>query len=111
MKVPDEIETAGDAVRWAREQQKMTLRELARRAGFQAAYVSDIEHNRRHGSEALEKLAVALCVEPFEFTRRIGVIDRKTKEFFDRHHELVRKCRCSHCLIIRSPSRPEDGTP
>lgn len=52
--------TLGEAIRAKREPQ-MSLRELARRSGISAAYLSDIERgNRSPGRCVMENIAVAL---------------------------------------------------
>ena len=51
MIVPDTIQTLGEAVRWSREQKRMTLRALARTMEISAPYLSDVEHNRRSMTE------------------------------------------------------------
>ena len=38
----------GDFLRWDRKQRGLTLREVARRAGLSAAFVCDVELNRRN---------------------------------------------------------------
>jgi transcriptional regulator with XRE-family HTH domain len=54
----------GAKIRQNREARGMALRELARRLGLSAAYVSDLELGRRTASdETLQKIAKELEVE------------------------------------------------
>ena len=46
-KLPSEIRTLGPAVRFLREQAGLSLRELARRTGVSAPFLSDLERDRR----------------------------------------------------------------
>jgi transcriptional regulator with XRE-family HTH domain len=62
--IPNTVKTLGEAVRFLREQRGLTLRELARRIGVSAPFLSDVEHNRR-STEKLNELASALDV-PFD---------------------------------------------
>jgi transcriptional regulator with XRE-family HTH domain len=66
--VPAHVTTLGAAVRYLREARSLTLRELARRVGVSAPFLSDIEHNRR-STERLKELAQALDVAPEELAR------------------------------------------
>jgi hypothetical protein len=45
-----QVIVSGAWLRYMRERAGLTLREMARRLEFSAAYLCDIEHNRRHGS-------------------------------------------------------------
>lgn len=47
------METFGSYIRFLREQKDISLRELARRLGASAAFVSDIELGRRYPSEEM----------------------------------------------------------
>jgi transcriptional regulator with XRE-family HTH domain len=62
--IPGVIRTLGEAVRFVRERRGLTLREVARRIGVSAPFLSDVEHNRR-STDKLHELASALDV-PFE---------------------------------------------
>lgn len=43
----------GEWLRYVRQRANVTLREMARRTGFTAPYLCDIEYNRRNGSPAI----------------------------------------------------------
>lgn len=53
--------TLGETIRQLREKRGMTLRALARTIGVSAAFLSDLEHDRRH-TDKLEEIASALRV-------------------------------------------------
>ena len=50
----DTPETIGERIRHTRKRLGLSLRELARRVGISAAFLSDIEHGRRGMSGATE---------------------------------------------------------
>jgi len=66
--LPDTITTLGEAIHWLREARGLSLRELARRVGVSAPFLSDIEHNRR-ATDRLGKLATVLGVDLAELER------------------------------------------
>lgn len=54
--------TNGAVLRWERERAGLSVREVARRMGVSAAYLSDIERNRRgRGSEIIARFDRAVA--------------------------------------------------
>jgi transcriptional regulator with XRE-family HTH domain len=78
--IPATVLTLGEAVRFVREARGLTLRELARRIGVSAPFLSDIEHNRR-STEKLGDIARALDVPAEELTRFDTRISPDVKEW------------------------------
>ena len=55
------MKTLGDRIRELREQQDLSVRELARKINVSAPFMSDVELGRRHPSEdVLKKIALVL---------------------------------------------------
>jgi len=50
----------GKGLRLEREMAGLTLREMARRLEYSAAYICDVEHNRRHCSPKIREAYEAL---------------------------------------------------
>lgn len=73
MKIPESVKTFGEAVRWAREQRRMTLRAFAAKMGVSAPFVSDVEHNRRH----------PLNIEGWAAELGVSVDDLRLRRFSD----------------------------
>lgn len=69
MKVPTKVvrvidhQKAADSIREARKRSGMTQRELARRLGFSACYVSDLEKGRRNWTEDNFRKALEIVSE------------------------------------------------
>lgn len=78
--IPDSVLTLGEAIRHVREARGMSLRELARRIGVSAPFLSDIEHNRR-STDKLAELAGALEVPLDELARFDTRISPDVKEW------------------------------
>lgn len=53
---------SGDWMRWKRERSRFGLRELAVRLGLSAAYLSDVERNKRNVTPALHESYTKLRV-------------------------------------------------
>jgi transcriptional regulator with XRE-family HTH domain len=86
--IPERIRTLGEAVRYIREQRGVTLRELARRIGVSAPFLSDVEHNRR-STDRLRELSSALDV-PFEQLARFdGRLSGDIKEWISANPEIA----------------------
>src|SRR5262245_42653541 len=66
--------TLGDTIRQAREELGLSIRELARVAGVNFAYLSRLETNERGASaDVLQRLADVLKLEASDLLRFIGV--------------------------------------
>ena len=61
-KIPSHICSLGEAVRYLRDKQGLTLRALADAVGVSAPFLSDLEHGRRQ-TEKYDELAKALSVD------------------------------------------------
>lgn len=67
----DLVQLLGQNVRAHRKARGMSQEQLALDAGMKRAYLSDLERGTRNPSiRALERLALALGVEPAELVRR-----------------------------------------
>ena len=105
LRIPDEVQTFGQAVRWAREQRGKTLRGLAREMGITAPAVCDIEHDRRSTSR-VEQIATILQVEQKDLEARLGTIV-DLKDWLSKNPKLIallrdiKAQRCSPIIIYR----------
>lgn len=72
LRIPDSETTFGQALRWAREQRHMTLRQLGDAVGVTAAFLSDVEHDRRQVGD-VAVYAKILMVSLADLERRQGV--------------------------------------
>ncbi len=64
------MKTLGDRIRELREHQDLSVRELARRIGVSAPFMSDVELGRRHPSgDVLEKIASVLATKAGELNK------------------------------------------
>lgn len=67
----------GDYLRSLREQQKMSLREVAAKTGVSVSYITQIENRRRKapGPDVLKRLAPAYNVPVRELLKAAGYLD------------------------------------
>ena len=67
----------GDYLRSLREQQKMSLREVAAKTGVSVSYITQIENGRRKapGPDVLKKLAPAYNVPVRDLLKAAGYLD------------------------------------
>ena len=72
LRVPDSESTFGMALRWAREQRGVTLRQLGALVGVSAPFLSDVEHDRRQ-VQNVAAYAEALTVSLADLERRQGI--------------------------------------
>ena len=91
LRVPATIRTFGSAVRWLREQRRLTSRQLATAVGVSVGFVSDIEHDRRATMRVVE-FALALGVDLRELEQRQGVTEDLT-EWLKERPDIVRLLR------------------
>lgn len=61
-KIPPHVCSLGEAIRYLRDKEGMTLRALADAVGVSAPFLSDLEHGRRQ-TEKYDELAKALNVD------------------------------------------------
>lgn len=80
VKIPETALSLGEAVRFAREARGLALRELARRIGVSAPFLSDIEHNRR-STDKLAEIAATLQISLDDLTRFDTRITPDVKEW------------------------------
>lgn len=105
--IPESVKTFGDAIRWAREQKRMTLRAFAAKAGVSAPFASDVEHDRRHPSD-IEKWAALLDVPAKELIARRA--KKSMEEWAKKNPELAawlkeqrpprQRCWCPWCKLV-----------
>lgn len=79
MKMGDDREQFGDALREYRRRAKKTLGEVAREVGRSVSYISDIEHGYRkppRDTAAILAFARAVSGPPDEFLRRAALARR-----------------------------------
>ena len=62
LKIPAHVCSLGEAIRFLRDEQKLTLRALADAVGVSAPFLSDLEHGRRQ-TDKFDELAKALHVD------------------------------------------------
>lgn len=75
----------GDRLRMGRALKKKTLRQLASEIGRTAAYLSDIENDRRVPSEdVLSELAAALELDPDDLLASAGKIGEQADQYLRR---------------------------
>ena len=79
-KIPDEIGSFGDAIRYLRERRSMTLRQLAREVKVSAPFLSDLEHDRRR-THKLPEFAKALGVALEDLRRFDGRLPPDVKDW------------------------------
>ncbi len=79
IEIPGGIATLGEAIRYLRLQRGLSLRELARRVGISAPFLSDIERGRR----TTEKLDA--------ISKELGVDAEKLRKFDTRISSRVRE--------------------
>lgn len=86
--VPKEIRSLGQAIRYLRELRGITLRELGKRVGVSAPFLTDIEHDRRN-TEELPAIAKALGVDVKELKRFDRRVPKAVKDWIAANPELV----------------------
>lgn len=82
-KIPETVRTLGEAIRFLREARGLTLRELARRVGVSAPFLSDVERNRR-ATDKLAEISRALDVPNTELERFDARLPADLKEWISR---------------------------
>lgn len=87
-RIPESEQTFGQAIRWAREQRRMTLRALAAAVGVSAPFQSDLEHDRRETIKVAEYAAV-LRVHLEDLEARQG-LTANLKDWLSGQPELLR---------------------
>lgn len=110
LRIPNEARTFGEALRWARKQRDMTLRQLGEAIGVSAPFLCDIEHDRRQ-TNRVEQLSRALGVELSDLERRQGVTEDLT-DWLARNPKLVallRDIRARRCGFPRLRSGRASG--
>lgn len=97
--IPANVRSLGQAVRWAREEQGLTLRMLARKVGLSVVYLSDLEHDRLRGISRLKDLAKALNVSLEDLESRAGMT-QDLNDWLSTRPDLIallraiRNCQC-----------------
>ena len=89
--IPVSEVTFGQAVRWAREQRRLTLRQLGERLGVSAVYLCDIEHDRR-GQPLAAELAKVLGVRLVDLEARSGLTP-DLKDWLSKRPDLIAALR------------------
>jgi transcriptional regulator with XRE-family HTH domain len=87
-KIPKNIDSLGDAIRYLREKRGMTLRTLAKKVDVSAPFLSDVEHNRRN-TDKLPAIAKALGVSVKELQKFDGRIPEDVKDWIAANPEIV----------------------
>lgn len=64
--------TLGSRIRTERKSRKLTLGELSKACGVSPSMLSDLEHDRSHGSTRLHEIAAALVVNPAWLSTGLG---------------------------------------
>lgn len=92
LKLPAQVETIGDAVRFLREKRGLTLRALAKAVGVSAPFLSDLEHNRRR-TDQIDKFARVLRVDEAVLRRFDSRVEPELKEWLESNPEVVELLR------------------
>ncbi|HLK15193.1 MAG TPA: helix-turn-helix transcriptional regulator [Fimbriimonadaceae bacterium] len=100
--LPTNVRTLGDAVRFLRERQGISLRQLATKVGVSAPFLSDLERNRR-STEKLDQLATALDVSVEVLQELDGRMTPDLKEWIAANPGMIAVLR-----EIRSSGRRPD---
>ena len=87
-RIPEEVATLGEAIRWAREQRQMSLRGLAEEVGVSAPFLSDLEHNRR-STDRLDDFARALEIPVDELRRFDARLTPELKDWISANPGMV----------------------
>ncbi len=93
--------TLGETIRSARESKRITLRELARRMGVSAPYISDVEHDRRSLSPERKRDAARILGVDVVLLEASEGYTRELAHWIQGNPDLVAMLRES-----RSTSRP-----
>jgi transcriptional regulator with XRE-family HTH domain len=91
LRIPEEQRTLGQAIYWARHKRHLTVRQLADRVGVSAAFLCDIEHDRR-ATTKLKEFAGALDVPLADLEGRSG-LTKDLKDWLSRHPKLIQLLR------------------
>ena len=102
LRIPADIRTLGEAIRFLREAKGLSLRSLAETVGVSAPFLSDLEHNRR-STDKLHDLALALGVPEEELQRFDGRLSQDLKAWISNNPELVQLLR-----DLKSSGKPPD---
>jgi len=83
--------TFGTYLRNLREKNNLSLREVARRIGVSASYLSDVENDRRTppGDENLLRLATIFDIQFWEIFYRAGKVTPFIRDTFLKYPETV----------------------
>ncbi len=87
-RIPQGINSLGEAVRYLREEGGLTLRALADKVGVSAPFLSDLEHGRRQ-TERYDELAKALEVSVVELRELDSRVTPELKEWLADNPKLV----------------------
>lgn len=91
LRIPKGEQTFGQAIRWAREQQRLTLRQLGDSVGLSAPFLNDLEHDRRQTTKVAE-LASVLRVHLEDLEARQG-LTADLKDWLSGQPQLLRLLR------------------
>jgi len=107
LQIPETCVTFGEALHWARTERKMTLRQLGDALKLTAAYLCDLEHDRRTAADP-GPFETALHVRHGELERRSGVTE-SLRDWLARNPKLVnllydmRARRVQWPLVLKGP--------
>src|SRR5262245_36763696 len=87
-RIPENIQTLGEAIRYLREKRALTLRALASKVKISAPFLTDIEHNRRN-TEKLAEFAEALGVDEKDLRRLDGRLPADVKDWISANPEII----------------------
>ncbi len=103
LRIPPSIKSFGAAIRWARTERGMTMRQLCEPVGVTPPFLSDLEHGRRT-TNRVEAFARALGVSLADLEDRLGM-NEELSDWLKGKPELVRliresrRCRCRYRLV------------
>lgn len=109
LRIPTSVTTFGEAIRWAREQRRLTLRGLAAAVGVSPPFQSDLEHDRRTTTRVAD-YATVLGVALEDLENRQG-FSRDLKDWLSKRPDLIailrdiRACRCKPLVLKKAGRR------
>lgn len=95
----------GERIRYMRKLRDWTQEQLAERAGLQHSYIGGVERGDRNISlETLEKIIIALDVDPMELFRfepnTMSAAQKKRRRTMDEHMTLINSRRTDEIGMI-----------
>lgn len=91
LRLPETVDTYGQALYWARQERRYSIRQLAEVIGVSASYIVDLEHDRRTPAK-VDEIAKALNLNLADLQERAGCT-RDLKDWLSKNPKLIRLLR------------------